>query len=130
MNTDILREQRVRIDELDEQLICLLAERFEITKTVGELKAKAGLPAADPKREKEQIARLHEIARREGMDPVFGEKVFRLIVDEVIRHHLQSADEHGDLRAYLPWILDCFHVVQYVSASAGFLFPSMKVSPR
>ena len=40
MNTDILREQRVRIDELDEQLICLLAERFEITKTVGELKAK------------------------------------------------------------------------------------------
>ena len=32
MNTDILREQRVRIDELDEQLICLLAERFEITK--------------------------------------------------------------------------------------------------
>ena len=99
MNTDILREQRVRIDELDEQLICLLAERFEITKTVGELKAKAGLPAADPKREKEQIARLHEIARREGMDPVFGEKVFQLIVDEVIRHHLQSADEHGDLRA-------------------------------
>ena len=95
MNTDILREQRVRIDELDEQLICLLAERFEITKTVGELKAKAGLPAADPKREKEQIARLHEIARREGMDPVFGEKVFRLIVDEVIRHHLQTADEHG-----------------------------------
>ena len=49
MNTDILREQRVRIDELDEQLICLLAERFEITKTVGELKTKAGLPAADPK---------------------------------------------------------------------------------
>ena len=62
MDTDILREQRVRIDELDEQLICLLAERFEITKKVGELKAKAGLPAADPKREKEQIARLHELS--------------------------------------------------------------------
>ena len=44
MNTDILREQRVRIDELDEQLICLLAERFEITKTVGELKAKPVYP--------------------------------------------------------------------------------------
>ena len=99
MNTDILREHRARIDELDEQLICLLAERFEITKTVGELKAETGLPAADPQREKEQIARLHEIARNEGMDPVFGEKVFRLIVDEVIRHHLQTADKHGDLEA-------------------------------
>ena len=99
MNTEILREYRARIDELDEQLICLLAERFEITKAVGELKAKTGLPAADPQREKEQIARLHEIARNEGMDPVFGEKVFRLIVDEVIRHHLQTADKHGDLEA-------------------------------
>ena len=99
MNTEILREYRARIDELDEQLICLLAERFEITKTVGELKAETGLPAADPHREKEQIARLHEIARNEGMDPVFGEKVFRLIVDEVIRHHLQTADKHGDLEA-------------------------------
>ena len=99
MNTEILREYRARIDELDEQLICLLAERFEITKTVGELKADTGLPAADPQREKEQIARLHEIARNEGMDPVFGEKVFRLIVDEVIRHHLQTADKHGDLEA-------------------------------
>ncbi|MBE52258.1 MAG: chorismate mutase [Acidimicrobiaceae bacterium] len=99
MNTEILREYRARIDELDEQLICLLAERFEITKTVGELKAETGLPAADPQREKEQIARLHEIARNEGMDPVFGEKVFRLIVDEVIRHHLQTADKHGDLEA-------------------------------
>jgi len=99
MNTDILREHRARIDELDEQLICLLAERFEITKTVGELKAKTGLPVADPEREKEQIARLHEIARNEGMDPVFGEKVFRLIVDEVIRHHLQTADKHGDLES-------------------------------
>ena len=99
MNTEILREYRARIDELDEQLICLLAERFEITKTVGELKAETGLPAADPQREKEQIARLHEIARNEGMAPVFGEKVFRLIVDEVIRHHLQTADKHGDLEA-------------------------------
>ena len=99
MNTDILREHRARIDELDEQLICLLAERFEITKTVGELKAETGLPAADPQREEEQIARLHEIARNEGMDPVFGEKVFRLIVDEVIRHHLQTADKHGDLES-------------------------------
>ena len=39
MNDCILGEHRKRIDQLDEQLIRLLAERFEITKAVGEYKA-------------------------------------------------------------------------------------------
>ena len=96
MNNSILGEHRKRIDQLDEQLIRLLAERFEITKAVGEYKAENNLPAADHEREKQQIARLHEIAQVAGMDPSFGEKVFRLIVDEVIRHHEKSAERHVD----------------------------------
>ncbi len=93
MDSDILREYRERIDQLDEQLIRLLAERFEITKAVGQFKAENGLPAADAEREKQQIAQLHKIAQTVGMDPSFGEKVFRLIVDEVIRHHERTAEE-------------------------------------
>ena len=93
MDSDILREYRERIDQLDEQLIRLLAERFEITKAVGQFKAENGLPAADAEREKQQISQLHKIAQTVGMDPSFGEKVFRLIVDEVIRHHERTAEE-------------------------------------
>ncbi|MEE2683429.1 MAG: chorismate mutase [Actinomycetota bacterium] len=93
MDSDILREYRERIDQLDEQLIRLLAERFEITKAVGQFKAENGLPAADAEREKQQIAQLHKIAQTVGMDPSFGEKVFRLIVDEVIRHHERTAEQ-------------------------------------
>ena len=91
---DVLAGFRARIDALDEQRIRLLAERFEITKAVGAHKAEAGLPPADPGREAEQVARLRAIAEDAGMDPAFSEQVFRLIVDEVIRHHLKIAEGH------------------------------------
>ena len=89
---DVLAGYRARIDALDDQLIRLLAERFEITKAVGAHKAEVGLPPADPGREAEQVARLRAIAEDAGMDPAFSEQVFRLIVDEVIRHHLKIAE--------------------------------------
>ncbi|MEM7285944.1 MAG: chorismate mutase [Actinomycetota bacterium] len=90
---DVLAGYRARIDALDDQLIRLLAERFEITKAVGAHKAEVGLPPADPGREAEQVARLRAIAEEVGMDPAFSEQVFRLVVDEVIRHHLKIAEE-------------------------------------
>ena len=91
---DVLAGYRARIDALDDQLIRLLAERFEITKAVGAHKAEVGLPPADPGREAEQVARLRAIAEEVGIDPAFSEQVFRLIVDEVIRHHLKIAEGH------------------------------------
>ena len=97
MSKEELSTYRDRIDELDEKLIRLLAERFDITKSVGTLKAEHGMPAADLEREAEQIERLHEIAKEVGMDPEFSVKVFRLIVDEVIRHHQRTAEESSGL---------------------------------
>jgi chorismate mutase len=94
MTDETLLGFRARIDELDDQLIRILAERFEITKAVGAHKASTGLPAADPQREATQVERLGAIAAEAGMDPAFSEKVFRLIVDEVIQHHLRIADEN------------------------------------
>ncbi len=84
---EVLRECRASIDNIDAALVHLLAERFKITKRVGEHKASVGLPPADPDREDVQIARLRELADAAGLDPGFGEKFLRFIVDEVIRHH-------------------------------------------
>ncbi|BDZ43992.1 hypothetical protein GCM10025865_32910 [Paraoerskovia sediminicola] len=58
---EILR-LRGSIDNVDAALMHLLAERFKFTRRVGELKAEAGLPAADLGREAAQIARLGAIA--------------------------------------------------------------------
>ena len=78
---------RRSIDNIDAALIHILAERFRITKAVGEYKAKTDLPPADPKREEEQITRLRQLAIESDLDPEFGEKFLRFVIDEVIRHH-------------------------------------------
>lgn len=83
----ILAGYRASIDNIDAALIHILAERFRITKAVGAYKAAHDLPASDPGREERQIARLRKLAEDANLDPDFGEKFLRFIIDEVIRHH-------------------------------------------
>ena len=89
---DQLSRYRQSIDNIDAALIFMLAERFKITKAVGEYKAKTDLPPADPGREERQIGRLRELARDADLDPDFTEKFLRFIIDEVIRHHEKIRD--------------------------------------
>ncbi len=81
---------RKSIDNIDAALIHILAERFRITQAVGEYKAKAALPPADPEREARQIARLRKLSEEADLDPEFSEKFLRFIIDEVIRHHQKA----------------------------------------
>ena len=80
MPDEVLTGYRKSIDNIDAALVRLLAERFKITQAVGRHKASAGLPPADP-------ARLRALAEEAELDPEFGEKFLRFIIDEVIRHH-------------------------------------------
>jgi chorismate mutase len=86
----ILAGYRASIDNIDAALIHMLAERFRITKAVGAYKAAHALPASDPAREDRQIARLRNLATEAQLDPDFGEKFLRFIIQEVIRHHEQA----------------------------------------
>lgn len=88
-----LERLRGSIDNLDAAIICLLAERFKITKQVGVLKRERGLAAADPEREVQQIARLRDLAQRANLDPEFAEKWLSFVVAEVVRHHEAIAAE-------------------------------------
>jgi chorismate mutase len=83
----ILAGFRKSIDNIDAAIIHMLAERFRITQAVGEYKAKATLPPADPDREARQIARLRTLSEEADLDPEFSEKFLRFIIEEVIRHH-------------------------------------------
>lgn len=82
-----LLEMRHSIDNIDAALIHLLAERFKQTRKVGELKARQGLPPADPAREARMIARLRSLAVEANLDPDFAEKFLNFLVTEVIHHH-------------------------------------------
>jgi len=83
----VLTGFRASIDNIDAALIHILAERFRITKAVGAYKAEHDLPASDPGREERQIVRLRKLAEEAHLDPDFGEKFIRFVIDEVIRHH-------------------------------------------
>ena len=82
-----MAEYRSSIDNIDAALVHLLAERFKVTRRVGEYKAAVGMPPADLEREALQVQRLRDLAENAGLDPLFSEKFLRFVIDEVIRHH-------------------------------------------
>ena len=83
----LLAQHRASIDRLDAVLVYTLAERFNLTKQVGALKARYALPPSDPTREAAQIARLETLAREADLDPEFARKFLAFVIAEVIRHH-------------------------------------------
>ncbi len=83
----VLAAYRQSIDNIDAALVFMLAERFKVTKAVGEYKAAMDLPPADPEREDGQIRRLRQLAASAQLDPEFSEKFLRFVIDEVIHHH-------------------------------------------
>ena len=56
------------------------------------LKAEHGMPASDPAREEQQLARLRALAVDADLDPEFAQKWFNFVVAEVIRHHTEAAE--------------------------------------
>lgn len=93
-----LKRLRDSIDNIDAALIYILSERFKCTKQVGLLKAAYSLPPTDIERERQQIARLRQLAEDAQFDPVFAEKFLSFIIQEVIRHH-ESAARQSDASA-------------------------------
>jgi chorismate mutase len=91
-----LRRLRDSIDNMDAALVHLLAERFKITQQVGDLKARHGLPPADPEREAQQITRLRALAADAKLDPEFAEKFLTFVVAEVVRHHEAALRDSGE----------------------------------
>jgi chorismate mutase len=90
---ETLQRLRGSIDNIDAALMYLLAERFRATKQVGRLKAEHGMPASDPAREEQQLTRLRSLAIDADLDPEFAQKWFTFVVAEVIRHHVEAAED-------------------------------------
>ena len=73
---------RNQIDELDSQLVELLAKRATITTQVGQIKAKTGMPTYVPEREAELIASRRAQADSKGVSPDLVEDLLRRMMRE------------------------------------------------
>lgn len=84
---DELEVLRRQIDVVDEQFVTLLAERFQITRRVGHIKAERGLPAQDATREAQIDAKVRRLAADHGLDEGLVSDVLRAVIDRVVAEH-------------------------------------------
>ncbi len=81
-----VRELRERVDQVDRELIRALNERARIVQEIMALKAEAGAPVYDPKREEEILQRVVEI--NEG--PIYDSSMRDIF--EMILHRIRDLE--------------------------------------
>ncbi len=84
-----LLDIRKSIDNLDNALVAILAERFRLTKRVGFIKLSMGLPAEDPERERMQQLHYSDLASSDGLDRAALIEIMRTITAQVKRRHVE-----------------------------------------
>ncbi len=75
-----LKEYRVRIDALDEQLIDVLARRFAVVRAVGDLKSCEGLPVVQSERAEAVKRRAADMGKEKGLDPEFVYGLYEMMI--------------------------------------------------
>jgi len=91
-----VQKARHRIDEINERVVELLAERQAIVDELCEIKADAGRPVRDPEREAELLDHVRTVAEEAGLSPALAETLFEDILDHSVaaqRRRRASADD-------------------------------------
>ena len=79
MSIDRLRKQ---IDEIDEEILTLIAKRMQKAKKIGEIKRAKGLKIKDNEREREVIEKWKRKAKELNLSKEFVEKIVKEIIRE------------------------------------------------
>jgi len=90
-----LHHIRQRLDAIDEQIIGALAQRQDLVRQAGALKAEQQSSVRDPKREREILQRLGRRANKAGVDPSLVTTLYRAMFDHFVamQEALQSDDK-------------------------------------
>lgn len=95
-NPTTVQDARARIDEINERVVELLAERQAIVDELCALKADADQTVRDPEREAELLAHVRAVADEAGLSPDLAEILFEeILVHSVRRQRRQRADEQS-----------------------------------
>ncbi len=74
-----MQNLRSKINKIDLQLLTLLAERQKVSREIGIYKKQNKIAINQPKREQELLAKLSSISKKKKIDPIFVQKLFKLI---------------------------------------------------
>lgn len=87
-----LEEFRKRIDEIDNELLDLFAERFGIVRSVGKLKAENSIAIVQSKRAEEVVARVTKMAQEKNIPPEFIKQLYVNMIDHahIIEHAIEK----------------------------------------
>jgi len=99
-NLKVLRDE---IDDIDNQLVTLLAKRLAVTTKVGELKSVEGMPIFAPEREVDLISKRREQAESSGLS---GD-----LIEDILRRLMRDSYVSQDASGYQCINPDCKKVV-------------------
>jgi chorismate mutase len=103
-----IEEFRLRIDELDRQLVALLSERARAAQTIGRMKAATSLPVYEPEREKIVYANVRA-ANKGPLPDIELTHIYERIIDVMralqrnelaSQRHAQAADQEGGAQGH------------------------------
>jgi isochorismate pyruvate lyase len=83
---DEMSDVRRLIDELDEELVALLAKRQRQIERAARVKPALGIPANVPERVDEVLAHVLGVARREGLSVELAMNLWRALIDWSIQY--------------------------------------------
>ena len=90
-----LSDLRTRLDQIDDSIIDLIAERQSVVTTIGEYKRTTGAPLRHYEREREVIDRGMARAKQKGITG----SVARDILETLIHHSLSNQEKHQLVRS-------------------------------
>ena len=94
---------RNNIDDIDSQLVALLAKRRKVTTKVGELKSQVGMPIFAPERETALVAMRRDQAQQAGVSPD--------LIEDILRRLMRDSYISQDASGYQCVNPDCKKVV-------------------
>jgi chorismate mutase len=76
-----LQEIRQQIDIVDQRLVALLAERWQLVSDVVRYKRAHHMGVVDRAREDAMLSRIGDTAKDQGVDPRVAQQVLRTVID-------------------------------------------------
>ncbi len=85
-----LEALRAALDEVDRDLVRILANRQALVARIGASKLDSGRPLRDFAREKQVLDRARALAAEQGIDPALVEQVLRLLIQSALERQEQA----------------------------------------